>query len=84
MLSGIYGSEGGTELLDVLMKYLCASSACSVLFTLDHRLRISYLGTRECHITLSLQPPRLEHYHHSLQGFRKYIQGAGERVVVKR
>ena len=49
MLGRIYGSEGGPEILDVLMKYLYAVSArVSILLGYLADAYLHLQGTREC------------------------------------
>lgn len=94
MLQRIYGSEGGSELLDVLMKYLYvltatpASSKLSVyrpidVMTADHvtgRLQVQGYGGNFC-----LQRPSNSHQVHDAPADRRLqpgrsATGCGERV----
>lgn len=56
MLQRIYGSEGGSELLDVLMKYLWVLFSCSLALLPNHVL------DRLVELILFLTPIQLQGY----------------------
>jgi hypothetical protein len=85
MLERIYKSEGGIEILDVLMKYLYESFLLypTRCFFFSNNMLTSYclLATKEWHIHLKYQPHPEEQYLHRPPAFHKFTHVEVVKVV---
>ena len=92
MLSRIYGAEGGTETLDVLMKYLCDFLSLSISLASCSMVRNGWVGTllmgrtdtRACRTRHSHPQLRRGRYRRRRRGSPRYIREVEAREEARR